>query len=193
MRIERAAQGLSVGADVPSAVCPAKDDVARLRARLPTDHGLTVFDAETQDTSYGILTVAGVPLIFDTHRKTGRFVSTAELLTEVVRPVSVAPAAIERFSRIAPRHGLIPIPYTSCFFKGNLHVYAFHGPVRGMDVAAIGSSVAQAEKNLAGAVASLWPAIPSPVRGAQIDLLRGRRKARYEADLEVLRRRLRGA
>lgn len=162
-----------------------------LRLRVPTDHGLTVFDAETQDTSYGVLVVDGTPLIFDTHRKDGMHVSTAELLTEVVKPVHVMTTReVDAFGRKAARHAMTPIPYSTCFFKGNLHVYAFHGPVRGFDIATIGKTVQQAEENLRVGVETLWTAIPPAVRRAQADLLAGRRRARYDEDLTVLRRKV---
>src|SRR3972149_6665057 len=163
-----------------------------LRLRVPTDHGLTVFDAETQDTSYGILVVDGTPLIFDTHRKDGMHVSTAELLTEVVKPIRATTGEIDGFRRKAARQAMTPIPYSACFFKGNLHVYAFHGPVRGFDIATVGATVQEAEENLRVGVEALWAAIPAGIRRAQADLLAGRRCARYEADLAVLRQKLRG-
>jgi len=161
-----------------------------LRLRVPTEHGLTVFDAETQDTSYGILVVDGTPLIFDTHRKDGMHVSTAELLTEVVKPVRATTGEVDGFRRKAARQAMTPIPYSACFFKGNLHVYSFHGPVRGFDIATIGKTVLQAEENLRVGVETLWTAIPPDVRRAQADLLAGRRRARYDEDLTVLRRKV---
>lgn len=167
------------------------EDLRDLRARIPSDRGLIVFDAETQDTSYGTLVVDGVPLIFDTHRKDGKYVSTAELLTEILEPLRVSRARVEELGRAAARQGLLAIPYTSCFFKGNLHVYAYSGAVRGIDVAAVGASVGDSEAALRVAVEGLWPRIPREIVRAQRDLLAGRRRARYEADLEVLRRRFR--
>jgi len=167
----------------------AAERLHRLHGLVTSEHGLTVFDAETQETSYGTLAVEGLPLIFDTHRKGGSFVSTVELLTETVQPVSVKPEEIERFCRYVPRWGLLAIPYSACFFKGNLHVYAYSGRVRGLDLAAGGGSVSSAERNLEVGVRSIWSRIPAGVLRAQHDLLRGIRKARYDADLEVLRAR----
>ena len=161
-----------------------------LRLRVPTEHGLTVFDAETQDTSYGILVVDGTPLIFDTHRKDGMHVSTAELLTEVVRPVRATTREVVGFCRKAARQAMLPIPYSECLFKDNLHVYAFHGPVRGFDIATVGATVQEAEENLRVGVEALWAAIPAGIRRAQADLLAGRRRARYDEDLTVLRRKM---
>ncbi|OGS48579.1 MAG: hypothetical protein A3K68_05520 [Euryarchaeota archaeon RBG_16_68_13] len=162
-----------------------------LAERVPTEPPLTVFDAETQDTSYGILVVDRTPLIFDTHRKDEMYVATAELLTETTTPAKVTRREVEAFRRTAAKHGLLAIPYSACFFKGNLHVYAYDGPARGFDLAAVGSSVAEAERHLEEGVKALWEAVPRGVRRAQADLLAGRRRARYDADLEVLRRKLR--
>ncbi len=102
----------------------------------------------TQETSYGICFFNSLPYIFDTHRKGTRYVATIELLTEVVRPVRVARDSVDHFRRDARAVGLLPIPYTGCFFKGNLHVYAFSGPVRGFDLAAIGNTAGQSERSL---------------------------------------------
>lgn len=169
----------------------ASQDLRDLRDRIPSDHGLTVFDAETQDTSYGTLVVDDVPLIFDTHRKDGKYVATAEILTEVVNPLRISRARVRDLERDAARRGLLAIPYSSCFFKGNLHVYAFAGVVRGFDVAAVGGSVEDAEAALRARVEGLWDRIPREILRAQRDLLAGRRRARYDADLEVLRTRYR--
>lgn len=166
-------------------------DLQALRERVPRDDVLTVFDAETQDTSYGILVIERMPLIFDTHRKEGMHVSTVELLTEVLNPIRISSERVRGFARLCARRGLLAIPYSACFFKGNLHVYAFHGAVRGFDVATIGPSVAEAERNLETRVRSVWPRIPRPILRGQADLLAGRRRARYDADLDVLRKRLR--
>src|SRR3989442_791407 len=95
-----------------------------------SENRLTVFDADTQETSYGICFFDRLPYIFDTHRRGARYVATLELLTEVVQPVRVSRNHVERFGRDAREAGLLPIPYTACFFKGNLHVYAFSAPVR---------------------------------------------------------------
>lgn len=159
----------------------------RLRSLMPTDNGVTVFDAETQETSYGILVEDGLPFIFDTHRKDGRFVATVEALTEVVRPVPVKPRELESFVRVAERRGVLALPYTGCFFKGNLHVYSFSGPVRGLDLSTLGGDVRDAEATLRDRFATLWKQAPGRIRKAQHDLITGRRRARYGADLEVLK------
>jgi hypothetical protein len=158
-----------------------------LETLLPSDNGLTIFDAETQETSYGIERVDGLPFIFDTHRKDGAYVATLELLTEVATPVRVARSRIERLGRDARGAGLLPLPYSGCFFKGNLHVYAFYGPLVGYDLAALGTSVSAAEFRLRRGVASVWPRVPTDILRAQRDLLRGRRRVRHPDDLEVLR------
>ncbi len=106
-----------------------------LEELLPTENGITVFDAETQETSYGIWFVEDLPYIFDTHRKDRRYVATIELLTETVAPVRISPGRVLRFGAACRDIGLLPLPYTGCYFKDNLHVYSFSGPVRGFDVA----------------------------------------------------------
>lgn len=156
---------------------------------MPSANGLRVFDAETQETSYGIWTLDGLPYIFDTHRSEGRFVATIELLTEVVQPIRLGRERIFRFCQAARRAGLLPIPYSGCFFKGNLHVYSFAGPVRGFDLAALGRSAADSERILRRRVGTLWPRVPEGIGQAQRALFVGRRRARYPEDLEVLRRR----
>lgn len=161
-------------------------DLNVLRKLALRDHGLTVLDADTQETSYGTLVVDGLPLIFDTHRKDRWFVSSVEILTEAVRPADVSAEAVDRFSRLAERQGLQPIPYSACFFKGNLHVYAFYGPVRGFDLSVVGATVPEAEAKLDAKLRSVWPHIPPPILRAQRELLAGKRKARYPADLDVL-------
>ncbi|HYY48873.1 MAG TPA: hypothetical protein VFA17_09375 [Thermoplasmata archaeon] len=155
---------------------------------MPSATGLRVFDAETQETSYGIWTIDGLPYIFDTHRSQGRFVATIELLTEVVRPIRLGRERVLRFCRDAQRSGLLPIPYSGCFFRGNLHVYGLAGPVRGFDLAALGRTATDSERTLRRRLGTLWPRIPEALRRAQQDLFDGRRPARYPADLEVLRR-----
>ncbi len=165
------------------------DDFVLLRRLAPEDHGLTVFDAETQETSYGTLVVEGLPLIFDTHRKESWFVATAEILTELVAPASVTPDEVARFAKVAEHAGVQTLPYGACFFKGNLHVYTYHGPVRGFDVSVVADSVAAAEAKLDARVRSLWPVLPKGIVEAQRALLAGARKARYPADLEVLMKR----
>lgn len=164
----------------------AYDDFVLLQRLAPEDHGLRVFDAETQETSYGTLVVDGLPLIFDTHRKEGSYVSTVEILTEIVAPASVTPEEVARFAKVAEHAGAQALPYSACFFKGNLHVYAFHGPVRGFDLSVVGTSVADAERKLALGLRAVWADVPPGILGAQRELLAGTRKARYPADLEVL-------
>ncbi len=166
-----------------------RDDFVLLQRLAPEDHGLTVFDAETQETSYGTLVVGGLPLIFDTHRKESSYVSTVELLTEIVAPASVTPEEVARFAKVAEHAGAQSLPYSACFFKGNLHVYAYYGPVRGLDLSVVAPSVAEAEKKLDARLHALWPEIPRGVVAAQRELLAGKRHARYAADLEVLLKR----
>ena len=166
-----------------------RDEFLLLQRLAPEDHGLTVFDADTQETSYGTLVVDGLPLIFDTHRKDRWFVSTVEILTEVVAPASVSPEAVARLAKVAEHAGVQTLPYSACFFKGNLHVYAYYGPVRGFDVSVVADSVLAAEAKLDARARSLWPQLPAGLVEAQRELLAGRRKARYPADLEVLLKR----
>ncbi len=40
-----------------------------LEPLLPTENGITVFDAESQETSYGIWFLDDLPFIFDAHWK----------------------------------------------------------------------------------------------------------------------------
>ncbi len=166
-----------------------RDDFLRLRQLAPEDHGLTVFDADTQETSYGTLTIDGLPLIFDTHRKETWFVSTVEVLTEILAPARTTPEEVARFSKVAEHAAVQAIPYSACFFKGNLHVYAYYGPVRGFDLSVVAASVAEAERKLDERTRALWPEIPPDILQAQRELLAGTRKARYPADLEVLLKR----
>jgi hypothetical protein len=157
---------------------------------IPSENRLTVFDADTQETSYGICFFDGLPYIFDTHCKGARYVATLELLTEVVQPVRVSRNQVDRFGRDAREAGLLPIPYSACFFKGNLHVYAFSGPVRGFDLAAIGPTALQSERALMRRVNRLKSQVPTAIARAQRELLAGNRRARHQADLQVLRARL---
>ena len=157
---------------------------------IPSANGLTVFDADTQETSYGICFLDGLPYIFDTHRKGVQYVATLELLTEVVQPVQVSPDRIRRFGRDARGAGLLPIPYSTCFFKGNLHVYAFSGAVRGFDLAAIGPTALQSERALMQRANRLKSRVPASIARAQRELLEGKRRARHRADLGVLTARL---
>jgi hypothetical protein len=163
-------------------------DLRRLETLIPSENGVTVFDAETQETSYGICVFNRLPFIFDTHRKDRVHVATIELLTEVVVPVRISTGHVRAFCRDARAHGLFPIPYSGCFFKRNLHVYSFSGPVRGFDLAAVGNTVARCERNLVERMNHLWPRIPPAIVRAQEQLIRGRRRVRHAADLEVLRR-----
>lgn len=169
-----------------------RDDFLLLRRLAPEDHGLTVFDADTQETSYGTLVVDGLPLIFDTHSKETWYVSTVELLTEIIAPASTTPEEVERFAKVAEHAGAQAIPYSACFFKGNLHVYAYYGPVRGFDLSVVAGDVPAAEWKLEARVGSLWADIPRGIVDGQRKLLAGKRKARYPADLEVLVKRLAG-
>ncbi|HYU07381.1 MAG TPA: hypothetical protein VEM77_09420 [Thermoplasmata archaeon] len=57
-----------------------------LEQLVPTENGITVFDAESRETSYGIWFIDDFPFIFDTHGKDRRYVATIELLTELVTP-----------------------------------------------------------------------------------------------------------
>jgi hypothetical protein len=171
------------------AMSAERDEFLLLQRLAPEDHGLTVFDAETQETSYGTLVVDGMPLIFDTHRKEASYVSTAELLTEIVAPASATPEEVARFAKVAEHTGAQVLPYSACFFKGNLHVYAYFGPVRGLDLSVVAGSVPDAEAKLDARLRTLWSEIPAGVVEAQRQLLAGKRKARYPADLEVLLRR----
>lgn len=166
-------------------------DVRALERLVPNENGLTIFDADTQETSYGICFFDRLPYIFDTHRKGTRYVATIELLTEILHPVRVARESVERFRRDARAGGLLPIPYTACFFKGSLHVYAFSGPVRGFDLAAIGNTAGQSERALFKRVDGLKSRVPTPIARAQWELLRGKRHARHASDLRVLTARLR--
>ena len=167
-----------------------RDDFLLLQRLVPEDHGLTAFDADTQETSYGTLVVDGTPLIFDTHRKDAWFVSTVEILTETIAPAAVTPEEVARFAKVAEHAGIQTLPYSACFFKGNLHVYAYYGPVRGFDLAAVAADVPGAERKLDARVRSLWAEIPRGIVDAQRELLSGKRKARHPADLEVLAKRL---
>ena len=164
------------------------DEIDRRRSLIPQENGGTVFDAETQETSYGILVEDGLPFIFDTHRKEGSFVATVEALTEVLHPVRLSMRQADVFVRTAKRLGMLAIPYTGCFFKGNLHVYSYGGTVRGLDLSVVGDSVPESERRLRERFQDAWRRAPNAIRRAQRDLLGNRRKARYAADLEVLQR-----
>jgi len=168
----------------------AAANLKTLERIIPSANGLTVFDADTQETSYGICFLDGLPYIFDTHRKGARYVATLELLTEVVEPIGVTRDRIRRFGRDARAAGLLPIPYSACFFKGNLHVYAFSGPVRGFDLAAIGPTAVRSERALMQRANRLKSRVPAAIARAQRELLEGKRRARHQADLRVLTARL---
>jgi hypothetical protein len=163
------------------------DSELRVLERLmPTENGLTVFDAETQETSYGIHFFDGVPYIFDSHRKEGHYVATLELLTEIVEPIRISEDRLRRFCHDVRAHGLLPIPYSGCFFKGNLHVYAFSGTVRGFDLSAVGADLPRSERRLDERVGAIHRLIPTALKQAQRELLEGRRKVRHPEDLLVL-------
>jgi hypothetical protein len=164
----------------------AAADLNALEQTIPSENGLTVFDADTQETSYGICFLDGLPYIFDTHRVAARYVATLELLTEVVEPVRISRDRIYRLGRDAREGGLLPIPYTACSFKGNLHVYAFSGPVRGFDLAAIGDTAVQSERALMQRANRLKSRVPTAITRAQRELLEGKRRPRHQADLRVL-------
>jgi hypothetical protein len=91
-------------------------DLTILESLLPSENGLRVFDAETQETSYGIASLEGRPEIYDTHRRDGHYVATLELLTEIVEPVRISANRVERFCQEARAMGLLSVPYTGCFF-----------------------------------------------------------------------------
>ena len=170
-----------------------EDDLQILETLIPSENGLTVFDAETQETSYGICSLDGLPYIFDTHRRGDRFVATIELLTEIVKPVSISRDHLDRFCDDARANGLLPIPYSACFFRGNLHVYSFSGPVRGFDLSAVGLSATSSERKLTEGTKAVWRQVPRVIRFAQRGLLEGHRAVRHADDLEVLMRRWKGA
>ncbi len=65
--------------------------------------------------------------------------------------------------------------------------------VGGFDLSVAGDSVRAAEEKLASRLIEIWPDIPTGILRAQRELLTGRRKARYDADLEVLRRTMKPA
>ena len=173
-----------------SPVSEERDDFLQLRRLAPEDHGLTVLDADTQETSYGTIVADGLPLIFDTHRKESWFVSTVEILTETIAPASVSREEVARFGKVAEHAGVQALPYSACFFKGNLHVYAYYGPVRGFDLSVVANDVPAAERKLEARVRGLWDEIPRGIVDAQRELLAGTRKAKYSADLEVLQKRM---
>jgi len=168
-------------------VARARVNLRLLERLLPTENGITVFDAETQETSYGIWFLDDLPFIFDTHRKDRRYVATVELLTEVVTPVRIAPTRVRRFGGECRDLGLLPLPYSGCYFKDDLHVYSFFGPVRGFDIAAAGQSVASVERALRKCATAVWPRVPREVLRAQRGILEGKRKVRHAVDLESLR------
>ncbi len=128
-----------------------------------------------------------LPFIFDTHRKDGRYVATIKLMTEVVTPVRIPPTQVRCFGETCRDLGLLPLPYSGCFFKDNLHVYSFSGPVRGFDVVAAGQSVASVQRTLRNRVAAIWPRVPHELIRAQRRLLEAKRRVRHAADLETLR------
>jgi|SRR6266581_3727447 len=88
-----------------------------LEQLLPTENGITVFDAENQETSCGILFLDDLPFIFDTHRKDGRYVATIELMTELVTPVRIPSTRVRRFGGACRDLGLLPPPYSAVTSK----------------------------------------------------------------------------
>jgi hypothetical protein len=124
-------------------------------------------------------------LIFDTHRKGGWFVSAVEVLTEIIASVCTTLEEVVRFAKVAEHAAVLAIPHGACFIKGNLHVYASCGPVRGFDPSVIGASVTEAERKPDERTQVLWGGIPVDVLAAQRELLAGTREARYPEDLDV--------
>src|SRR5256886_16849986 len=92
---------------------------------------------------------------------------------------------MDRFGREARAAGLLPIPYSACFFKANLHVYAFSGPVRGFDLAAIGPTARQSERALMQRVNRLKSRVPAAIARAQPELFEGKRRPPHQAGLRV--------
>src|SRR3989442_3244333 len=135
-------------------------DLKLLEMLIPLENGVTVLDAETQETSYGICVLDGLPYICDTHRKDRFYVATIELLTEVLTPVRISVEHVRAFCRDARARGLLPIPYSGCFFRGNLHVYSFSGPVSGFDLATVSTTAARSERNLVERVNGFWTDLP---------------------------------
>ncbi|HEX9341159.1 MAG TPA: hypothetical protein VF992_08335 [Thermoplasmata archaeon] len=88
----------------------APSELRVLARLLPTENGISVFDAETQETSYGLWFLDGLPFIFDTHRKERRYVAMIELLTEIMKPVRIPPSRVRRFSAACRNLGLLPLP-----------------------------------------------------------------------------------
>jgi len=119
-----------VAGSSPSLAASRASELVVIKRLMPTENGVTVFDAETQETSYGTRFVNGVPYMFDSHRKNRWCVASLESLTELVGPVRISEERHCRFCRAVRAHGLLPVPYSGCFFKQNLDVYAFSGPVR---------------------------------------------------------------
>jgi len=157
-----------------------------LKRLMPTQNGVTVFDAETQETSAGTQFVDGVPSIFDSHRKNRWYVATRESLTELVGRFGISEERVRRFCRAVRAHGLLPLPHSGCFFKQNLHVYAFSGSVCAFDLSAVGRTLNGSERRLRASVESIRLLIPDALTIAQRDLLERRRAVRYPEDLEVL-------
>ena len=126
----------------------------------------------------------------NTRRKDGRHVATIELITKLITPVRTPSTRVRRFGGACRDLGLLPLRYSGCYFKDNLHVHSFSGP--GFDVVAAGRSVASVERVLRNRVAMIWPRVPYEPLRAQRGLLEGKRRVRHAADLEVLRGRYGG-
>jgi len=92
-------------------------DLKLLETLVPSQNGVTVFDAETQETSYGICVLDGLPYIFDTHRKDRFYVATIELLTELVIPVRIPTKRVRAFCRDARARGASD-PVLRLFLQG---------------------------------------------------------------------------
>src|SRR2546427_383874 len=57
-------------------------DLKLLETLVPAQNGVTVFDAETQETSYGICVLDDRPYIFDTHRERSSYADDAAGVTQ---------------------------------------------------------------------------------------------------------------
>src|SRR6266540_4772866 len=169
-------------------VARATAELRVLEQLLPTENGITVFDAENQATSYGIWFLDDLPFIFDTHRKDGRCVDdrTPDGGRDP-RPDPAGPGLSLRCGVPRPRSASAPV--FGCYFKDNLHVYSFSGPVRGFDLVAAGRSVASVEQDLRSRTTTIWPRVPHELLRAQRRRFEGKRRVRHAADLEILRRR----
>src|SRR2546428_2597816 len=120
-------------------------------------------------------------------------VATLDLRAEFVQSVRFSRNRLDRFGREALAAWPLPIPYSAFFFKANLHVYTFSGPVRGFDLAAIGPTARQSERALMQRVNRLKSRIPAAIARAQRELLEGKRRPCHQADLRVLPARLKAS